>query len=76
MSPAQSGQDNLFGHNLPESRSFTIGKITISEYSKWKPAPTGNTDRVSDSDHQSAEAGLDRAWSDFKLDSVIFGDNI
>ena len=27
----QSGLDNQIGHNLPESRRFTIGKITISE---------------------------------------------
>ena len=50
--------------------NFRIGK-----FSKWKPARTGNSDRVNDLDHQSAEAGLGRAWSDFKLDSVIFGDN-
>ena len=50
--------------------NFRIGK-----YSKWKPARTWNTDRKSDLDHQSAEAGVDRAWSDFKLDRVIFGDN-
>ena len=54
--------------------NFRIGK-----YSKWKPARTRNTDRVSDLDHIKVRRWrlrvLNKAWSDFKLDRVIFGDN-
>ena len=53
----QSGRDNQIGHNLcPAVLQSTKLQFQIGKYSKWKPARTRDTDRVSDLDQSAVKA--------------------